>query len=252
MKKTIITTSWDDGHPLDLKLAELLRKYDIPATFYIPIDNVERECMNPDEIKVIAQGFDVGGHTYHHVNLLRVPIEEAKREVVECKKKLEEVTGKEILSFSYPYGKFNNKVIKIVKKAGFIGARTVNFLTKSIKDHFKMGPTVYAADRWFAPHIKHIKHFVPSPDFSLLDFSLFWFMVKNNLFFKDWNQVAIETLDFIIKSGGIWHLWGHSWEIDENNDWKKLEDIFCEISTVSKEVLKVNNSQLLKLYSGKI
>lgn len=242
MKKTIITTSWDDGHPLDLKLAELLRKYDIPATFYIPIDNVERECMNPDEIKVITQGSDVGGHTYHHVNLLRAPIKEAKGEVVECKKKLEEVTGKEILSFSYPYGKFNNKVIKIVKKAGFIGARTANSLTTSIKDPFKMGTTAYAADLWFAPHLKHS---VTSPDFSL-----FWFMVKNNLFFKGWNQVAIKTLDFIIKNGGIWHLWGHSWEIDENNDWKKLEDIFREISTVSKEVLKVNNSQLLKLYNN--
>ena len=107
-----------------------------------------------------------------------------------------------------------------------------------------MGTTAYTADLWFAPHIKHS---VASPDFSL-----FWFMLKNNLFFKGWNQVVIETLYFIIKNGGIWHLWGHSWEIDENNDWKKLEDIFREISIVSKKVLKLNNSQLLKLYNGEI
>lgn len=33
-KQLIITTSWDDGHPLDLKIAELLDKYGINGTFY--------------------------------------------------------------------------------------------------------------------------------------------------------------------------------------------------------------------------
>jgi peptidoglycan/xylan/chitin deacetylase (PgdA/CDA1 family) len=43
MDKAVVTTSWDDGHPLDLKLAELLKKYDVPATLYMPMDNPERE-----------------------------------------------------------------------------------------------------------------------------------------------------------------------------------------------------------------
>ncbi len=55
MDRVIITTSWDDGHPLDLKLAELLQRYAIPATFYIPIDNIERQGMNTQEIREIAQ-----------------------------------------------------------------------------------------------------------------------------------------------------------------------------------------------------
>ncbi len=33
--KKIVTTSWDDGHKLDLKLAHLLQKYNMPATFYV-------------------------------------------------------------------------------------------------------------------------------------------------------------------------------------------------------------------------
>ena len=28
-----ITTSWDDGHPLDFRVAELLAKYGLPGTF---------------------------------------------------------------------------------------------------------------------------------------------------------------------------------------------------------------------------
>ena len=33
MNKTIITTSWDDGHPLDEKLSGLLLEHRIPVKF---------------------------------------------------------------------------------------------------------------------------------------------------------------------------------------------------------------------------
>jgi len=243
MEKAIITTSWDDGHPLDLKLAGLLRRYDISATFYIPIDNGERECMNPDEIREIGESFDIGGHTYHHVNLPRVSIKEREKEIVESKRRLEEITGRELLSFCYPYGRFNDQVISIVKEAGFIGARTTKSLTRSIKDPFKMGTTVHAKDWWFAPYIKH--------SLASQDLKLFGFMLKNSLFFKGWDRIAIESLDFVIENGGVWHLWGHSWEIDAHNDWGRLEEVLLKISALSKEAIKVNNSQLVKMCRDK-
>ena len=36
MSRLIVTTSWDDGSIQDLKLGELLMKYGIKGTFYIP------------------------------------------------------------------------------------------------------------------------------------------------------------------------------------------------------------------------
>ena len=69
MQKAIVTTSWDDGHPLDLKLAELLGKYNIPGTFYIPPENSERECLTPEGIHELSQYVDIGGHTLRHVCL---------------------------------------------------------------------------------------------------------------------------------------------------------------------------------------
>jgi len=35
MKKVIVTTSWDDGHLLDLRLAQLLQDAGLKGTFYI-------------------------------------------------------------------------------------------------------------------------------------------------------------------------------------------------------------------------
>ncbi len=243
MEKAIVTTSWDDGHPLDLKLAEMLGKYDIAATFYIPIERVKRGCMNPDEIREIGESFDIGGHTYHHVDLTRVSIKEAGKEIVESKGRLEEITGRESLSFCYPRGRFSDEVINIVEQAGFIGARTVRSLTRGIKDPFRMGTMVHAADWWFAPYIKH--------SLASRDLRLFGFMLKNNLFFKGWDRIAIETLSFVIKNGGIWHLWGHSWEIDSNNDWGRLEEVLRRVGALSKQAIKVNNSQLLRMCTGK-
>ena len=217
----------------------MLEKYDIPATFYIPIERVKRVCMNPDEIREIGGSFDIGGHTYHHVKLPRVSIEEAEKEIVEGKRRLEEITGRELLSFCYPYGKFNDRVISIVKEAGFIGARTAKSLTRGIEDPFRMGTTICAADWGFAPYIRD--------SIASRDLRLFGFMLRSNLFFKGWDCIAMGTLDFVIENGGVWHLWGHSWEIDSNNDWGRLEKVLRKISALSKEATRVNNSQLLRI-----
>ena len=77
------------------------------------------------------------------------------------------------------------------------------------------------------------------------------FILKKGLYLKDWDRIAAESLDFIINNGGIWHLWGHSWEIEANNDWDKLESIFRLIDDLPREALKVNNSQLFLMYRGR-
>lgn len=234
--KVIITTSWDDGHPLDWKLAELLKKYDIPATFYVPVKNVERECMNPQQMVEIAQSFDIGGHTCHHYDLTRISLKEAEREIVEGKKRLEGIIGKELLSFCYPRGKFNGEIVNAVKGAGFTVARTTRLLTRRIKDPFRIGTTVHVQDHWTGPYINQV--------IMSLDKDMLRFMLRNNLFFKRWDRIAIDTLNFVIENGGVWHLWGHSWEIEDNNNWGRLEEVLRITSSLSKKARKVDNSQL--------
>ena len=242
MAKAIITTSWDDGHRCDLRLAELLQKHGVPATFYIPIDNIERSSMTSEQVREIAQSFDVGGHTYRHVDLTRVSLREAQREIIEGKKRLQETIGRDVPSFCYPKGRFNDRISNIVSGAGFIGARTVKLLTRSIKDPFKIGTTVYAKDLWFAPYVKQ--------SIASSDPSMFSFMLRNNLFFKAWDRIAIETLGFVAENGGVWHIWGHSWEIDDNSDWGRLDEVLRIISTLYERIPKMNNSQLYRNVLG--
>jgi peptidoglycan/xylan/chitin deacetylase (PgdA/CDA1 family) len=64
MKSALFTLSIDDGHPLDLKIAELLKRYDIPATFYIPLHNSEgHPVLQTSALCELAKHFEIGSHT---------------------------------------------------------------------------------------------------------------------------------------------------------------------------------------------
>src|SRR5436190_13479271 len=87
-----ITTSWDDGHPLDLRVAELLAKYDLRGTFYVP-RSAERGTMTAAQIRELSGAFEVGAHTLHHVVLTRAPEAQARQEIAGSKSWLEDLTG---------------------------------------------------------------------------------------------------------------------------------------------------------------
>src|SRR5437879_13418201 len=70
MKQTYITTSWDDGHQLDLRVAELLTKYRLHGTFYIP-KAAENGTRKAAQVRELSRAFEIGAHPLHHVILTR-------------------------------------------------------------------------------------------------------------------------------------------------------------------------------------
>jgi len=246
-RQHIITTSWDDGSPLDLKLAKLLKKYEIPATFYVPIKNIERKSMNPIQIREIAKDFDIGGHTVHHFDLTKVPLEMVWEEISVCKKELERIIDGKVVSFCYPRGAYNYKVVEMLEKAGFKGARTINLLETRIKNPFETGTTIIVYDHSMRKYAKELIH--------ARNHKLFCFLANKLSYrrklFLNWYELAMDTLEYIEKFGGIWHLWGHSWEIEKYNNWKKLVEIFGRIREVAetRNVSLMDNSQLMSQFS---
>ena len=92
-QKTIITTSWDDGHSLDFKLANILEKNKIPGTFYVPINMPGKKVISKDEIKILSKKFEIGGHTLTHPNLTKLSNEDIEKEVNIGKEELEKIAG---------------------------------------------------------------------------------------------------------------------------------------------------------------
>lgn len=77
--------------------------------------------MTADEVNQLASGglIEIGGHTVNHFPLdLADPIQ-AAAEIGGCRTALREMAGREIESFSYPFGRFSKKTPEIVRLAGF-------------------------------------------------------------------------------------------------------------------------------------
>ena len=124
----LLTTSWDDGHPLDLLIAELLTKYDLRGTFYVPLHN-SRPTMSPSQIRELAGSFEIGAHTVNHVRLTALNENDARREIEDSKKQLEDLLGKPCMVFCFPGGRYRDVHLRMVRDAGFSGARTVELLS---------------------------------------------------------------------------------------------------------------------------
>jgi len=237
-KRITITTSWDDGHPLDLKLAELLVRYKLKGTFYIPIANCERQSMMQSDIKEISKAFEIGGHTLTHRTLTTLPSEEIKDEVELSKIKLQDIIGEKVTMFSYPKGKHNKKIRKIVKNAGYLGARTTAwFSTDFPKDPFLVHTTGHVFQH---TRFVNIKHSLSTQNWKGLAAYLFQLGLD-----KNWASCAMRLFDYVLNTGGVWHLWGHSWEIEKYNLWEDLDRVLSYVSGCD-EAAYCTNSQIYK------
>ena len=72
-RAAFVTTSWDDGHPMDVRLAALLEKHGVLGTFYVPVRYNQFPVMNGDQIRALrSMGMEIGSHTVTHPKLTRL------------------------------------------------------------------------------------------------------------------------------------------------------------------------------------
>ena len=252
MKKIFVTTSWDDGHKLDLKLAALLDKYGLKGTFYISRNYFGKESLEEDEIRRLSQKHEIGGHTLNHPDLTKISLADAKKEIEEGKMWLENIVGKKVETFCYPGGFYNEEVAALVKNAGFISARTVKkFEIKKPAERFLAGTTI---------------HWYPFP-FRKKDASRYlwrdllrpiregWGGLRNiGLPFSKYaglEKMSRAVFDAALSRGDYFHLWGHSWEIEKYGLWSELEEFLKYISRRS-DCLYVTNGELIKQRNGNL
>jgi peptidoglycan/xylan/chitin deacetylase (PgdA/CDA1 family) len=135
--KTVAVT-FDDGMRNNYIYAlPILAKYKIPASIFVITDYINQgEYLTADQIKLMSDmGVDIGSHTLSHLWLTNVDDEARwKSEIAGSKKVLEQLLGKEVKSFCYPGGSFNEKIKNIVKETGYKVAVTTSPGWKFPKD----------------------------------------------------------------------------------------------------------------------
>jgi peptidoglycan/xylan/chitin deacetylase (PgdA/CDA1 family) len=80
--------------------------------------------MTPDEVALLARDglVEVGAHTMTHPRLSALSEQAQRREIRESRTRLEEVVGKAVATFAYPYGQlgdYGEESVAIVRDAGF-------------------------------------------------------------------------------------------------------------------------------------
>lgn len=215
----VVTTSWDDGHHLDSRLAGLLADHDLPATFYVATRNVEipkRNRLSAAALREIARHFEIGGHTLNHLPLTTLSEHEAEQEIRNGKDELEGMLGRSLTSFCYPLGRYRATHVRLVEKAGFTVARTVKRARLDPGHPLEMATTANAYRHLVdGPQAVRLARFRPG---------------RTMRYFQDWDELAMRWFDSCLRGGGVFHLWGHSWEVDQRGDWDRLTRVLAYIA----------------------
>jgi peptidoglycan/xylan/chitin deacetylase (PgdA/CDA1 family) len=148
-----VVITFDDGYRSWVtRVLPVLHKLGLPATFFVssgfvdlpaadqkafarsnlrlsPDKSAEAEGLSEQDLRELARaGFTIGGHTTTHADLGSIDdVDLLVREVVQDKRRLEQIVGQSIDYFAYPYGSFRNPnhlLPPILAAAGYKAAAT--------------------------------------------------------------------------------------------------------------------------------
>ncbi|NDJ75621.1 MAG: polysaccharide deacetylase family protein [Chloroflexi bacterium] len=236
-----ISTSWDDGHVLDRRVVDLLNRHNLRGTFYIARDYLP-DRLSDSEIVVLAQEHEVAAHTLTHPILTEIALDDARQEIMGSKAWLEDLTGRPVTGFAFPAGIFNQDLRNLAEDVGFRVARSVRQFSIGTTglDYLDLPTTIHIypfpfrpVNSWrarFQPIRRAVPHILP------LRIPL--------LALRNWPALATILLERASQQGGVWHLWGHSWEIEKYGMWDELDRILAVASRYSN-AQPVTNSELV-------
>lgn len=102
-----------------------LQKYGYKAVYFIMTVSIGKkgkfvDYMTKEQIKQLSdEGNVIGSHTYDHKNFKKYAGKDWEEQLDKPTKKLEEITGKKMTEFAYPFGLWNAEGIPELKKRGF-------------------------------------------------------------------------------------------------------------------------------------
>lgn len=91
----------------------------------VPLGEAPEPMMDAAQVREwLAADHDIGSHTLTHPHLTQLPADKAREEIAASKKKLEDLFGRPIEHFCYPFGDWNEAVRDLVREAGYRTACT--------------------------------------------------------------------------------------------------------------------------------
>lgn len=197
-----LTLSYDDGVEQDVRLLEIMKKHGLKGTFNLnsgayakegtvyPAGQIHRRMTEAQVTELYKDsGMEVAVHGLTHPFLQELPPVLCVQEILKDRENLERQFDCIVRGMAYPYGTYNDTVVRILRDNGIAYARTVhsthNFDIP--QDWLRMPATCHHDD----PQLMELAKRFTEP---------FWTPLPQ-----------------------LFYLWGHSYEFEEHDNWNRIE-----------------------------
>jgi peptidoglycan/xylan/chitin deacetylase (PgdA/CDA1 family) len=130
---SIATITFDDAYEENLPVLSALCDLDIHPILFVPTDYIGKSNrweyssrlfparhLDARQIRRLSDsGVVIGSHGASHRSFLALDRPARKAELEHSKKTLEDITGKPVLTISFPFGRFDEAVISDARQCGF-------------------------------------------------------------------------------------------------------------------------------------
>jgi len=237
--KKYFTLSIDDGVTQDLKIIEILKKYNMyGCTFNINTglcganwkwvgDHIGRPDVThlrftEEELRGgIYNGFDVVVHTLTHPSLSMFDNDpnSIRKEICEDAENILSITGKKPIGMAWPGGdtEYTEKTIRLVL------------------EH---------------TDIRYARATTPTNNFNFPDYFMKWMPTCS---FSDNNclDLAEQFISAECNDNMLFYVWGHGYELDIYHSYDKFEKL-VKLMTNSKDIIYVTNTEFYHLFKDVI
>ena len=222
-KYKAVTFSYDDGVEQDERLVRMFRRYGVKATFNLNSGIMTRanfwerngvtiHRMNAARLPEIYEGFEIAVHTLTHPDLTKLDEETVCNEICLDRDNLERLFGRKIVGFAYPYGTWNENIVRILKEEGFRYARGVDATGGDCpldQDMMILHPSAHHNFEGLMELARDFASATPDP--------------------------ARPRLLYI---------WGHSYEFDTDRNWERMEELLRILSN-REDIYYGTNAEVL-------
>jgi len=117
-----VALSFDDGYLDHYKMAQLLHKIRIKATFFLITGRTRWNkkpllTLRPQLIRRMRRmNHEIASHTHSHPNLQRTAPEQVRYELRSSKEYLESLLDEHVDGLAYPYGKYDKSISEITSQ----------------------------------------------------------------------------------------------------------------------------------------
>ena len=162
-----IMLTFDDTNEDQYRVARPeLRKYGFRAVYFIITGKIGKHkwFMNAQQIKQLSdEGNVIGCHTLSHTNFKRLKGMSWNTEIAQPKNQLEEITGKPVDYFAFPFGYWNRAGLPELHKLGFKAAFQLD-APRDPKDPLMTIRRIVACGYWSSQKLyDNIKHDFGTP-----------------------------------------------------------------------------------------